>query len=402
MQNTTSKSRVAVTGSTYAAPLFGVCGSVVNDTRFWRWGSDNLLPDALALVARNSTVHRRIINDKADYISGKGLTWDENFPRLGALVTEVNGSGESMRQLLNKVAFDKVLFGNAFVEAVTDVNGSFLSLYHIDASKVRLARDSQHVLLHHDWGNFTPSDAVSLPLYPNFEQCEDGTLRCVVRYAGYEPQFEHYGVPDYIAGLNASAIVYKTDRWNICRLDNSFQLSGIMLLDGVVDGEQQAAEITRLAERKFGGTPGQVMFVMRDSSEGDNSRFIPLSNASDGDWRELHDQATADIVVAHSWFRALSGLDFSAGFSSERILQEYELALNTVIISEQAELMEPIRMLIERTLGINADSLAIINHPPTQSRPEYMKVWEARRAEGLDYDETDPAQNIFLAQLTKS
>ena len=175
-----------------------------------------------------------------------------------------------------------------------------------------------------------------------------------------------------------------------------------MLLDGVVDGEQQAAEITRLAERKFGGTPGQVMFVMRDSSEGDNSRFIPLSNTSDGDWRELHDQATADIVVAHSWFRALSGLDFSAGFSSERILQEYELALNTVIISEQAELMEPIRMLIERTLGINADSLAIINHPPTQSRPEYMKVWEARRAEGLDYDETDPAQNIFLAQLTKS
>jgi hypothetical protein len=175
-----------------------------------------------------------------------------------------------------------------------------------------------------------------------------------------------------------------------------------MLLDGVVEGEQQAAEITRLAERKFGGTPGQVMFIMRDSSEGDNSRFIPLNKEADGDWRELHDQATADIVVAHSWFRALSGLDFSSGFSSERILQEYELALNTVILSEQAEIMEPIRSLIERTLGIDAQSLAIINHPPTQSRPSYMKVWEARRAEGLDYDESDPTQNIYLAQLSKT
>jgi hypothetical protein len=77
------------------------------------------------------------------------------------------------------------------------------------------------------------------------------------------------------------------------------------------------------------------------------------------------------------------------------------LALNTVILSEQAEIMEPIRSLIERTLGIDAQSLAIINHPPTQSRPSYMKVWEARRAEGLDYDESDPTQNIYLAQLSK-
>ena len=97
------------------------------------------------------------------------------------------------------------------------------------------------------------------------------------------------------------------------------------------EGESPRETLTRLAERKFGGTPGQVMFIMRDSSEGDNSRFIPLNKEADGDWRELHDQATADIVVAHSWFRALSGLDFSSGFSSERILQEYELALNTGI-----------------------------------------------------------------------
>ena len=402
MQKTTSIHRVAVAGNATATPLLGVGSGTVSDTRFWRWGSDNMLPDALALVARNSTVHRRIINDKADYISGKGMSWDESQPRLGAIATQVNGSGESMRQLLNKVAFDKILFGNAFIEAVTDAEGSFLSLYHIDASKVRVARDEEHIIIHHNWNNFTRSDAATLSLYPKFTKHDDGTLRCAIRYAGYEPMFAHYGVPDYIAGLNASAIVYKTDRWNICRLDNSFQLSGVMLLDGVVDGEQQAAEITRLAERKFGGTPGQVMFIMRDSSEGDNSRFIPLNKEADGDWRELHDQATADIVVAHSWFRALSGLDFSSGFSSERILQEYELALNTVILSEQAEIMEPIRSLISRTLGIDAQSLAIINHPPTQSRPAYMKVWEARRAEGLDYDESDPTQNIYLAQLSKT
>ena len=40
--------------------------------------------------------------------------------------------------------------------------------------------------------------------------------------------------------MNVSAIAYKTDRWNISRLDNSFQLSGVMMLDGEVDKEQEA------------------------------------------------------------------------------------------------------------------------------------------------------------------
>lgn len=400
MQNTDYTKRVAVSCSAQR-PFFEMRGSTVADRRFWRWGSDNLFPEALAMVARNSTIHRRIINDKADYISGKGFVWGEQEPILGALVEQVNGSGESMRQLFNKLAFDKVLFGNAFLEVVTDAEGTFLSLYHIDASTVRVARDSKHVIMHHKWSQFSESEAVTRSLFPCFEEADDGTLRSVIHYADYEPRFTHYGIPDYIAGLNASAIAYKTDKWNISRLDNSFQLSGVMLLDGVADGEQQAHDVMRLAERKFAGTPGQVMFIMRDSSEGDNSRFIPISETADGDWRDLHDQATADIVIAHSWFRALSGLDFSAGFSSERILQEYELALNTVILSEQAELLEPVRTIIGRVLNIDASSLSIVNHPPAQSRPAYMKVWEARRAEGLDYDESDPAQNIFLAQLSK-
>ena len=50
-------------------------GSVQSD-KFWRWGDDNLFPNALALMARRSVTHRRIINDKADYISGKGFSCD--------------------------------------------------------------------------------------------------------------------------------------------------------------------------------------------------------------------------------------------------------------------------------------------------------------------------------------
>ena len=373
----------------------------VENRHFWRWGGDNRLPQLLSAVSRCSTTHRRIINDKADYISGKGFVYDSSVPLLGEFVSRVNGSGESLRQLINKVAFDKSLFGNAFVEVVTNEEHTLLSFYHQDAVKCRVAKDSKHILLHHDWDNFSAAQAVELPIYPLFEKRKDGTLRSIIHYKDYEPGFEHYGVPPYIAGLGVSAIAYKTDRWNISRLDNSFQPSGVMILDDTVDNEQDAERMIRNAEERFAGKPGQVMFIVKDGSESDNSRFVPISSSNDGDWEALHNQATNDIVVAHSWFRSLSGLDYSTGFNSERILHEYEIALNTVILGEQAEIIEPLREVMERLLGIDASSLEFVNRPPTRSKPIYMKVWEARKADGLDYDENDAEQQVFLSQITK-
>ena len=392
------KTALAVTGRGEPEPLFG--DGRIQSNRFWRWGDDNLFPEALALMARRSTTHRRIINDKADYISGKGVVCDSSSPLLQAFVERVNGQGESLRGLLNRLAFDKALFGNAFLEAVTDERHTLLALYHQDASRCRLARDSAHVLLHHDWSAFRPSEARTLPLYPLYERQEDGTLRTMVHYKDYEPTFAHYGVPPYIAGFDVSAIAYKTDRWNISRLDNSFQLSGVMMLDGAVDSEAEAERIVRTAERKFSGRPGQVMFVIKEGDEKDHSQFIPIASQNEGDWKALHEQAVSDIVVAHSWFRTLSGLDYAGGFNAERILHEYEVALNTVL-GEQAELLEPVRKLIGEVLGLDASSVEIVNRPPTRSKPIYMKVWEARKADGLEYDPEDARQQQFLSEITK-
>lgn len=367
----------------------------------WNWGDDNMLPYALSLLARRSVAHRRIINDKADYIAGKGMVCSDKIPLLRHISESANGSGETLRSVISRLALDSAMFGNAFLEVVTDERRSFISLYHIDASKCRIAQDSAHVVVSSDWQNFKSSEAVTLALFPNFEPSEDGTLRAVVHYKSYEPMFSHYGVAPYIAGLNAAAILYKTDRWNISRIDNSFQLSGVMMLDSVVDNEAAAERVVRLAEEKFAGNPGQVLFVLRDHNEGDNSRFIPIDTTSDGDWQRLHTQAESDLVVAHSWFRSLSGLDYTTGFSADRILHEYEVALNTVIRPEQMRILEPIRHAIELVLGIDASSLDIINQAPTRSKPIYMRVWEARKADGLSYDENDPEQQLFLSQITK-
>lgn len=361
----------------------------------WRWGEDNLLPVALSSLSRASVTHRRILIDKADYISGRGFKCDES--QVTALTACCNSANHSLRAVIQRLAFDKCLFGNALLEVA--IKDNRIALWHQDASRGRLARDRDHIVLHHDWAKFRVDESRSLPIFPFFEEQTDGTLRCVIHYKDYEPMFENYGTPKYIAALGAIAIAHKTDRWNISRLDNAFSLSGVMILDGTVDTPEEAEEIARQAQQRFEGNPGQVMFLVRGGAEGDSSKFVPLETQTDGDWRALHEQSTADIIVAHSWYRTLSGLEYVSGFSADRVQNEYNVALSTIIRTEQQELLEPIRLVLSSQMGIDASTLEFVNLPPFDSKPPYMRVWEARKADGLSYDTRTEEQRVFLSQI---
>ena len=70
------KPKTALAVGNRTDPYLTLGAGTVQSDRFWRWGDDNLFPAALALMSRRSTTHRRIINDKADYISGKGVVCD--------------------------------------------------------------------------------------------------------------------------------------------------------------------------------------------------------------------------------------------------------------------------------------------------------------------------------------
>lgn len=372
--------------------------NATKNDKVWAWGTNNNMPEELAMLARRTTIHRRIINDKSDYIAGQGFNCD-NIPQLRAIIDSCNGKGESLRWVISRIVFDKTMFGNAFLEVVTNQDREFVSFFHQDASKCRLAKNSNHVVMHHNWKNYSKKDAVTLPLFPNFEKQKDGSYRSMIHYKEYEPMFKHYGVPKYVAALEAAMIAQKTNQWNIYRLENAFQPSGVMVLDGQVETHAQAEEIAVAAQKKFSGKPGQVMFMVKNGIEGDSTKFVPINANADADWINLQNQSTSDIIIAHSWFRTLSGIDYSTGFSSERIQHEYQIALNSIIKSEQQEILEPLIRVLEDLFQIDCQSLCFINKPPFDSKPKYMFVWEARKADGLDYNPNDELQQQLISQI---
>lgn len=367
----------------------------------WAWGADNLFPVHIERLARANATHRGIMQSKARYITGNGFVYDDRNKVLDRIVKRANGK-ETLLQVFRKVVADKVTFGNAFIEVVLVANE--LVLFHQDASRCRVSQPTkdkaEHIVISKDWANHQSTYDKVLPIFPTFEVQEDNTMRSIVHLKEYEPMFEHYGLPEYIAGLPSARIGAKTNQWNESRLDNSFQLSGVLELVSQDDNEDALNEMANAVTKKFGGSAkaGQVMVSVANEEGG--AKFTPIAANNDGDWESLHEVSSSDLVVAHSWFMALSGLNYTSGFSADRVLHEYKIALNTVIIPKQSELLEVLNDIFAK-VGVDGSSLQFRNTAPVAEKPSYMKVWEARKADGLDYDENDPAQQVFIANITK-
>jgi hypothetical protein len=239
------------------------------------------------------------------------------------------------------------------------------------------------------------------PIYPNWGKVEGSDyLRTIVHFKAYEPGSKLYGIPQYIAGLNAAGILYKTDKWNLSRLDNSFKSSGVLIVDGV-ESDEDAESITKDFKDHFTGegNTGKVFPIFKQMG-GENTQFISLNDNYTGDWEGLHKQAEADIITAHNWFRALSGVADNTGFDTQRILNEYEIAKNTVILRVQRMFTRKIGMIINKYLGLDPD-IQIMSRPPLSiagllNVNKVTRIWEAREMLGLEYDAEDLEQQKYV------
>ncbi len=391
-------------------PSMPVEKTVVDYTydKYQEFGSDNLFPQHLAAINRQSPVHAGVLNNKTLYTLGKGFDPD--------MLPQVNPD-ESLRSVLSKLISDYYGFGNAYLEIVSAKGGKFLNLYHKDATKCRVTYEGNGIIVHPKWLDYSSrmDKAVFLPYWPKFDEARDingkempeygGFLRSVYHYKDYSPEFSYYGIPGWISALNAAGIAYKTDKWNLSRLDNSFKTSGVLLLNGNV-GEDEAKQMLKEFQDKMvgEGTQGKVLFIVKQLGQDGSVSFTELGKQEEGDWIKLHQQSESDIITAHNWFRSLSGIHDNTGFDTRRILNEYEVAQNTVISEMQRFILDPLSTIYRR-FGKDISKMSFINLPPVSilgllDPHRYTRIWEARRMAGMDYDENDPEQQKFMSNGT--
>ena len=376
---------------------------------FVPFGIDNALPRQLIKLAREVPVHRAILNSKTNYILGQGV--QSSDPVTAAFLQLPNNHKELFSVTLKKLCFDYLTFGNCYYELVTNKKRSFVFVYHQDASRVRLHTDGKQALIHPNWDLFRGNGdkhLKSISLFPEFSPGDDGLLHSLVHIKDYEPEFTFYGIPSYFAGIRNVIISGLTNIWNQTRLESSFASPGMLVIPGV-NSEADATALNTTMAGYFGalGTnSGKIVIqFMSDPAPGaavGEVKFVPFSRDNEAHWLDLHTQSELALITIHNWFPSLTPYsDMKSSFESGRILNEYEVAMATVIKPIQEVFLQSLSTSLAEC-GLHIKDFEFINNPPI-SRINPMKfVWEVRRDDGLDFDKTDPSQQLLVLQLQNS
>ena len=373
---------------------------------FIPFGEDNLLPQQIVQLSRSVTIHRAIINSKNDFFSGTDLTsYNE---KVNDLIKSINNSDETLHKVITKLMFDDINFGNAYFEIISDKNKSYLQFYHIDSSTCRLAVDGAEIIMHPVWSDYKGINdplRTTLPIYPNFEKKKDGQYHSIFHIKEYEPEFYNYGLPTWYAGLNSLIIAGLTDRWNQNRLENQFNSPGMLFVPGVNSTAEEVAmdqmfnQYSGVNSEKSHTLLVQYLADLNPGQTREKPQFVEFSKNDEGNWVNLHIQSYNNMLSIHNWYKTLcSFFGEKTGFDTQRIINEYEIALNTSITTNQKRYLTIFEKIFS-AFNYDLSSLTFVNQSPVYRLNPVKYIWELRKDAGLDYDPNNPKQKLFYSEL---
>ena len=328
-------------------------------TKYVPFGDDNLFPQYLAELKRKSSTNRSVLAQKTIFTSGAKFVCEN--PELKKFVEDVNADHESLREVFKKLADDYYTFGNAYMECVIYDGG--INLYHLDATKVRMSKTNKEVYINSDWCRYWDNEekVTRLPIYPRVAH-----NKFVVHFKDYEPTFNYYGLPDYVAALEHIAVDYEIGKWNHTKFKNGFQPSAIVEISGDM-GEDEAKKLVREAQKKFvgEGNNGKIMFIVKNGDTSPANVSI-IKDDQEGSWLDLQRVTDQNIITAHRWQPSLSGIVSSGKMNNtgSEIRIAYDLAMTTVIKDTSELLLNGIRRVLYNELGFDPRDLKIHYEPP--------------------------------------
>jgi transcription termination factor NusB len=347
------------------------------------FGDDNLFPQQLSDLSRSASTHRAILNTKVTFTLGEGFhTLDEE---LNDYIMDVNANGESLDDVIRKLMSDYWTHGNAFLEIVK--GPGYINLYHQDSTTARMHKDRKRVLFHPNWANVRKEEEKikSVNLYPFFKKSNNKVERAVIHFSDYESTYYYYGLPDYVAALDHIKIANQIGKYNLTRFKNGFMPSAIIEL-GADMSEDEAQQFINEAREKLTGenNNSKILFIAKNGEDAASNVKV-INDTSDGSFMELQTITNDNIISAHRWNPALSGIQVAGSLgNNQQILTIYDIVMSTVIKEPQQMIIRELKKILKREAGYNVSDLHIVNKPPVTllgaiNPTEYISTQEGRK-----------------------
>ena len=343
--------------------------------------SNNVYINDIALRARRSPTHSAILKSKATFTCGKAFKYSS-----GALdangnpvivepdewVKGVNNKNQSLRTVFKLATRDYINFANLYVQLIVGKN--FTSVFIIDSTKVRISSDRKTALISPFWRDIVNSDekfneelrAGRASVVDMWDGKKDTKQKNFIIHIKQDAsEFDVYGLPEHSSAYQYADAEFKTIKHNLSKLDNGFMPSVMMTFTGTPPAGTTPDKFVKGVRDNFTGEGNNdKMFIQLVDDITQKPEVFEFSGNKEGEFKEMSELASTQIVRSHRWFPELAGFSVSGKLGgSQELRNQYDLAMNGVVIPDFQEPLIELFNMVLKMAGKNYE-IDIVNASP--------------------------------------
>lgn len=356
-----------------------------------RYGSDNLFPEFLQMLASRSALHGAIVRSKIDYAFGKGIDDSEvnNASLSKHFITHPNGE-ESLDEIYRKLIYDYVLYGSFAVNVIWSDDGTEIAqIYHTDIAKLRsgYADEKGRVNTYYYSNQWLKGGAQEVAEIPAFDTAtREGSQ--ILYTKDYSPSSKYYALPSYIGALNSIATDCEITNFHLSHLKNGMSPSKLITFTEGEPTEEEEKAIMSQIENLYTGSDNSGKFMLSFVNDPEHAPKVETLGADNlGDqFIQLEDSVLQQILSGHRVTSPLlvgirSGNN-GLGSNTDELYASYTLFYNTVIKPIQDRVLGVLNNILKYTHKYNGGLLK-----PTSNSPIDFTFSEATLLQIMTKDE---------------
>ena len=291
------------------------------------FGELNNYPEYLLSLYNESPKHGAIVKGKSTYIFGRG------FEDKG----KANSRGESWNDILKKCVKDDELFRGYYLQIIWNRVKQISEVYHIDFSKVRVAKDLSSFYIKNDWLDWKEKPRE----YPQFNVNEPYGSQIYYKRE-YNPTSSIYPLPSYFQGLNYIESDIEVSRHILGNAKQGFVGSTLINLNnGDPINEEHKGEVEKGLLKKFTGDSGKRVVIMFNKSKENSADIQSLGTTmlTKEDFTNINSLIQQEIFASHQITSpSLFGIKTEGQLGGRTEIRDaYEIFNNTYVQERQEE-----------------------------------------------------------------
>lgn len=249
----------------------------------------------------------------------------------------VNQKGETISDIVKKIAVDKMIFGGFALQIIRNMEGKVAEVYALDFMKVRSDEKNEIFYYCDDWSKWGAKSLV----YPKYKVGDVNPTSIYYNKGGITRGV--YPTPLYGAALVACELEKAINEFHLNNINNGFATNLIINFNNGQPNEEQKKEIEKNVQEKFSGyqNAGRILLSFNDSEE--NATKVERLNDDNFDdkYSALAERASNQIFTAFRATPALFGLPSkTTGFNTQEYESAFKIFNRTVIRPIQNEIVD--------------------------------------------------------------